>query len=54
MPSADQITEYWGGVVGVPGSCDLEDPAITNWQQGLAGIPEPTEEIPELGQWSQR
>ncbi len=52
MPSADQITEYWGSVVGVPGSCDLEDPAVTNWQQGLAGIPEPTEETPELSHWS--
>lgn len=50
-PTADQISEYWNGVVGVPGTCDLEDPAIAKWQEEQGDLPEPTWEEPELAVW---
>ena len=31
QPSADQVTEYWNGVLGVPGTHSLEDPAVRAW-----------------------
>lgn len=34
-PTADQITEFWSGVVGVTGECDLQDPAYTAWKEEL-------------------
>lgn len=50
-PTADQITEYWSGVVGVPGTCDLSDPAIRGWQEGMGNLPEPTWEEPSPAVW---
>ena len=31
LPDVDQMTEYWTGVIGVPGTYDLENPAIKRW-----------------------
>ena len=49
--TADQITEYWSGVVGVPGTCDLNDSAVVQWRAEMDNLPDPTWEEPELRVW---
>ena len=50
-PAADQISEYWTGVVGVSGSCDLSDAAIAQWKGEMDGLPEPRWEEPASAVW---
>ena len=51
IPTADQITEYWMGVVGVPGTSNLDDPAIVQWQAEMGGLPDSHWEEPALAVW---
>ena len=41
QPDASQISEYWSGVMGVPGEYNLDDPAITTWQEEMRELPDP-------------
>ena len=52
QPSADQVTEFWNGVIGVPGRCNLEDPAVVGWQEGMRELPGPTWEGPDAAVWT--
>ena len=49
--SADQVTEYWNGVLGVSGTYSLEDPAVRAWQEEVRKIPTSTWEEPDLVVW---
>ena len=50
-PSADQITEYWKGVVGVPETCDSQDQSVLDWKRELGNLPPPSWEGPEPAVW---
>ena len=39
QPTKKEVSEYWGGVIGVSGHFDPEDPAISGWQELLGPIP---------------
>ena len=51
QPTADQLTEYWGGVFEQPGTCDLEDPDIVKWREDQGKLPRPTWEEPDSVVW---
>ena len=39
QPTREEVSEYWGGVIGVSGHFDPEDPAISGWKESLGPIP---------------
>ena len=49
--TADQLTEYWGGVFEQPGTCDLEDPDIVKSSEDQGKLPRPTWEEPNSAVW---
>ena len=44
-PTKEEITEFWGGILGVPGNYDLENPAIAEWLESCTES-EDRDEIP--------
>ncbi len=49
VPSANQITDFWNGVIGVAGEYD---PAVKTWKREKRTIPEVTQEEPDLEIWN--
>ena len=51
QPLGNQITMYWNGLLGVPGTYTLKDPAVRRWQEEVMNIPTPTWKEPNLVVW---
>ena len=39
QPTNEEVSEYWGDIIGVSGPFDLEEPAISGWQESLGPTP---------------